>query len=64
MYEPIKSFTMHRVDIFSISASDSKGLMQMQTKLNQWMTSKSLVKYEIHTTGEYVIFNVCRKKEA
>jgi hypothetical protein len=55
---------MHRVDIFSISASDSKGLMQMQTKLNQWITSKSLVKYDVHTTSEYIIFNVCRKKEA
>jgi hypothetical protein len=27
------------------------------------MTAKSLVKYEIHTAGEYIIFNVCRKKE-
>ena len=63
MYEPIKSFTMHRVDIFSFLASDAKELTKMQTRLNQWMTSKSLVKYEIHTAGEYIIFNVCRKKE-
>jgi hypothetical protein len=52
-----------RVDIFSIAASDSKALTQMQQKLNQWLTAKTLKKYEIHTTGEYVIFNVCRKKE-
>ena len=54
---------MKRVDIFSINASDKTALMQMQTKLNQWLTAKSLVKYEIHTAGEYIIFNVCRKKE-
>ncbi len=54
---------MKRVDIFSISASDSKGLMQMQTRLNQWLTADTLIKYDIHTAGEYVIFNVCRKKE-
>jgi len=61
--KPTKFFTMHRVDIFSFLASDATELMKMQTRLNQWMTSKSLVKYEIHTTGEYIIFNVCRKKE-
>jgi hypothetical protein len=54
---------MKRVDIFSFLASDATELMQMQTKLNQWLTAKSLVKYEIHTTGEYIIFNVCRKKK-
>ena len=54
---------MKRVDIFSISASDSKGLMQMQTKLNQWYTAKTLVKYQVLPCGEFVIFNVCRRKE-
>ena len=54
---------MKRVDIFSFLASDATDLIKMQTKLNQWITAKSLVKYEIHTTGEYIIFNVCRKKE-
>jgi hypothetical protein len=54
---------MHRVDIFSFLASDATELTKMQTRLNQWLTAKSLVKYEIHTAGEYIIFNVCRKKE-
>ena len=54
---------MYRVDIYSFLASDATELTKMQTRLNQWMTAKSLVKYEIHTAGEYIIFNVCRKKE-
>ena len=54
---------MKRVDIFSFLASDAKELVKMQTRLNQWMTAKSLIKYEIHTAGEYIIFNVCRIKE-
>jgi hypothetical protein len=54
---------MKRVDIFSINASDKTALMQMQTKLNQWLTAKTLIKYEIHTTNDCIIFNVCRKKE-
>ena len=57
------SFTMHRVDIFSFLASDAGELMKMQTRLNQWMTAGTLVKYEIHTAGQCIIFNVCRKKE-
>ena len=52
-----------RIDIYSIAVSDTAELTKMQTRLNQWMTAKTLKKYEIHTTGEYVIFNVCRIKE-
>lgn len=54
---------MHRVDIFSILASDSAELTKMQTRLNQWLTNGSLVKYNIHTTSTHIVFNVCRKKE-
>lgn len=56
-------FNIMRVDIFSFPASDAGELTKMQTRLNQWMTAKTLVKYEIHTAGEFIIFNVCRKKE-
>jgi hypothetical protein len=52
-----------RIDIYSIAVSDTAELTKMQTRLNQWMTAKTLKKYEIHTTGGYVIFNVCRIKE-
>lgn len=54
---------MYRVDIYSFLASDATELTKMQTRLNQWMTAETLKRYEIHTTGEYIIFNVCRKKE-
>lgn len=54
---------MYRVDIYSFLASDVKELTKMQTRLNQWMTAETLKRYEIHTAGEYIIFNVCRKKE-
>ena len=54
---------MYRVDLFSILASDSKELTVMQTKLNQWMTAKTLKKYSIHTTATHILFNVCREKD-
>ena len=54
---------MYRTDLFSVLASDAKALMQMQTRINQWLTAGSLKKYEIHTTSEYIVFNVCRTKE-
>jgi hypothetical protein len=54
---------MYRIDLFSVLASDAKALMQMQTRLNQWLTAGTMKKYDVHTTGEYVIFNVCRTKE-
>lgn len=52
-----------RIDIYTIAVIDKAELTKMQTRLNQWMTAGTLKKYEIHTTSEYVIFNVCRKKE-
>jgi len=54
---------MYRIDLFSILASDAKELTKMQAKLNTWLTTGSLKKYEIHTAGEYVLFNVCRTKQ-
>ena len=54
---------MYRIDLFSILASDSKELIKMQTRLNQWLTAGTMKKYDVHTTGEYIVFNVCRTKE-
>jgi len=54
---------MYRIDLYSILASDAKELTKMQTRLNQWLTAGTLKKYEIHTAGEYIVFNVCRSKE-
>lgn len=54
----------YKVAIESIKASDAEGLMKMQTKINQWITTGILKKYEVHTTSEYVVFNVCKNKEA
>ena len=53
---------MYRVDIFSFLASDAGELTKMQTRLNQWVTAGTLKKYDIHTTGDYIIFNVARLK--
>ena len=53
-----------KVKIFSVLASDNTSITAVQTKINQWITTGLLKKYEIHTTGTHVIFNVCLKKEA
>jgi hypothetical protein len=52
-----------RVDLFSIACSDDKAITDMQQKLNQWITTGLLVKYEIHTTATHMLFNVCRIKQ-
>ena len=53
----------YKVVIDSIKADDASGLTKQQTKINQWITTGILKKYEIHTAGEYVIFNILRNKE-
>ena len=52
-----------RVEIVSVLASDKKGLTAMQQKINQWITIGKLKKYDIHTTGEYVVFNIAMVKD-
>lgn len=54
----------YKVLIESILASDQAALTKMQAKINQWMTTGLLKKYNIYTTSEYVIFNICKKKES
>ena len=55
---------MNKVIIESILASDDKALTKMQAKLNTWITTSLLIKYELHTTATHVVFNICMKKEA
>jgi hypothetical protein len=53
-----------RVDLFSVDLADAKALTAMQTKLNQWLTAGTLIKYNVHTTSTHALFNVCRRKDA
>lgn len=52
-----------KVIIESIASSDETALKGMQKKINQWMTTGLLVKYELHTCGDNVIFNICVRKK-
>lgn len=53
-----------KVKIFSVLADDNASITGVQTKINQWITTGLLKKYEMHTTATHIIFNVCLKKEA
>ncbi len=55
---------MYRVLIESVDASDEKAIKDIQQKLNQWKTTKLLVKYEMHTTATHVVFNICLLKSS
>jgi hypothetical protein len=55
---------MHRILIVSIAASDAAALTQQQAKINTWITTGLLIKYELHTTATHVVFNILLRKEA
>lgn len=55
---------MYRIDILSVPADKQEELTKVQQKINQWMTTGMLKKYEMQTTATHVIFNICRKKES
>lgn len=49
----------YRVDLFMIKQGE---LTSMQTKLNQWSTTKLLVKYKITPIGDQLLVEVVRIK--
>ncbi len=66
MFKNFKIYSVMKcsVKIISVLASDAKGLTKAQMQINQMITNGVLKKYVIHTAGEYVIFNICKKKES
>jgi hypothetical protein len=53
-----------KIKLVTVKSNDQQGLTKVQAQLNQWITTGLLAKYEIHTTGVDVIFNICLRKEA
>ena len=51
-----------RIDLIKVKSTDDKELTKVQTKLNQWITTGILIKYQIHIAGDYIVFNICRFK--
>jgi hypothetical protein len=47
-----------------IEACSVEELPAMQKKINQWITTGLLRKYQMYPLGDKVIFNICLKKEA
>lgn len=49
-----------RVIIQAVSLDE---LPEMQKKINQWLTTGLLLKYQMHVVGDKIVFNICLKKE-
>jgi len=52
-----------RIDLEKVDSNNSQALMKMQTKLNQWITAGTLVKFDkdILPDGK-ILFTICRLK--
>ena len=53
----------YKVVFKSIDANDLKGLTQVQQQINTWITTGLLAKYEMHTTVNSIVFNICLLKK-
>ena len=51
-----------KVVIEIVEQSDIEAVKDIQKKINQWITIGKLVKYEIHTTSQSIMFNICLNK--
>jgi hypothetical protein len=52
----------YKVQFVKIAISDDKAIADMQKKINTWLTTGIVKKYEIHPIGNYLFFNICRVK--
>lgn len=52
----------YRID-FELVNPTTEDLKKIQTKINQWLTSGSLIKYKHTVVGDKLLFEFCRKKE-
>ena len=52
-----------RIDLEKVDSNNSQDLAKMQTKLNQWITAGTLVKFDkdILPDGK-ILFTICRLK--
>jgi hypothetical protein len=55
--------TTYKVEIMSVECSDTKGIKDVQQKINVWITTGILVKYEMLTTSTHIVFNICKTKD-
>ncbi len=53
----------YKIEIISVKADDAAALKEVQKKINQWISTGILKKYEIRTTSDSVIFNILKNKE-
>jgi hypothetical protein len=50
----------YRIDLVVVS---TKELVGMQQKLNQWITTGQLVKYQTSVVGDQILFEIIRIKQ-
>lgn len=53
----------YRTVFIEVLAGDSKGLIQAQTKINQWTTTGLLKKFDTYSTGTHWLFQVLLIKQ-
>ena len=52
-----------RIDLEKIDSNNSQDLIKMQTKLNQWITAGTLVKFDKDVLPDgKILFTICRLK--
>ena len=52
----------YRVDLLLVSATADE-LLKVQQKLNQWITTQQLIKYQSSVVGDKVLFEIVRVKQ-
>lgn len=58
MIKPVNK--AYRIDLELVNATD---LVKIQTKLNQWITNGTLLKFDVTPVGDKMLFRIVRLRE-
>ena len=52
----------YKVQLISVPAENTGEISKIQAKINTWITTKILIKYDVHTTATHILFNILKSK--
>ena len=58
-----KLTTKNTKSVLEIIKPSNDAMLKMQVKINTWATTGLLIKYQVHTQPDYVLFQILLRKE-
>lgn len=52
----------YKVQLVTVPVENTGEISKIQAKINTWITTGILIKYEVHATATHILFNILKIK--